>query len=155
MIGEGGYDSEGHRNAQFLEATDVGPYPEECGKAWIAVRNEAMENLGMRDDAEQDGWEKMGQLAEPTPADAMNTGATKRKRRRGEENKTEYEGGNSPNAIEEVREEGRREGPETEAHSEMEEIREAVAEAILKMETNASHQECGLSGGHGQREDAA
>ena len=32
-IGEGAYDSDGHRNALFLNATDVGPYPAECGKA--------------------------------------------------------------------------------------------------------------------------
>jgi hypothetical protein len=51
-IGEGAYDSEGHRNAQFLSATDVGPYPGECMKAWKAARDEAMENLGMRDDSD-------------------------------------------------------------------------------------------------------
>ena len=86
-------------NAQFPEATDVGPYPEECRKAWTTTRSATMENLGMKDDPEQEGREKMGQLAQPTPAGAMNMGAAERKKRRGEENRTEYEGGNSPNAT--------------------------------------------------------
>ena len=55
-IGEGAYDNEGHRNAQFLNATDVGPYPGECVRAWKATRDEALENLGMRDDPDKEGW---------------------------------------------------------------------------------------------------
>jgi hypothetical protein len=76
----------------------------------------------------------------------MNRGAAKRKKRRGEESITENEGGNSPNETKEVRAEGRREGPDTDAHNEQKEIREAVAEAIQEMETNAPQQECGLNG---------
>jgi hypothetical protein len=34
----------------FMNATDVGPYPDECKKAWISARDEAMANLGVRDD---------------------------------------------------------------------------------------------------------
>ena len=44
-----------------------------------------MENLGLRDDPEQEGWEKMGSLADPTPANAKNRGAAYRKRKRREE----------------------------------------------------------------------
>ena len=82
----------------------------------------------------------------------MNRGAAERKKRRGEENRTGDEGGNATNATETVREEERREGPETEERSEMDEIREAVAEAIHEMETDATQQKCGLDGGDGQRE---
>jgi len=52
-IGEGAYDNEGHRNARFLNATDVGPYPGECIKAWTTTRDEAIESLGLSNDAEQ------------------------------------------------------------------------------------------------------
>jgi len=47
-IGERAYDSEGHKNAQFLNATDLGPYPGECMRAWTTARDEAMENLGFK-----------------------------------------------------------------------------------------------------------
>ena len=50
VIGEGAYDSEGHRNAQFLNAANVGQYPGEGTRAWKATRIEVMHNLGMRDD---------------------------------------------------------------------------------------------------------
>ncbi len=33
VIGEGAFDEEGHRNAQFLRATGGGPYPKEMQKA--------------------------------------------------------------------------------------------------------------------------
>jgi hypothetical protein len=42
VIGRGAYDSGGHRNARFLEAKQVGPFPEACGKAWTHIRHEAM-----------------------------------------------------------------------------------------------------------------
>ena len=138
VIGKGAYDSKGHRNTQFMDETDVGPCPKECRKALTSARNEAMKNLRLRDDPEKEGWEKMGQLAEPTPANTKNRGAAKRKKRRGEENRTGDEEGTATNAIEAVRAEERSEGPETEAQSEMEEIREAVAEAIQEMETDAT-----------------
>ncbi len=54
VIGAGAYDSEGHMNAQFLNATDVGPYPEACKKAWTGAREEAMSNMGMRDNPDQE-----------------------------------------------------------------------------------------------------
>ena len=55
VIGERAYDNEGHMNAQFLNATDVGPYPDECKNAWTATREEAMANLEVREDPEQEG----------------------------------------------------------------------------------------------------
>ena len=72
VIGKGAYDNEGHRNAQSLKARDVGPYPKACMNAWTSARDEAITNLGMRDYPEQEGWEKMGTLADPTPANAKN-----------------------------------------------------------------------------------
>ncbi len=34
-IGKGAYDTEGHRNAAFLESTEVGPYPQETKQTWM------------------------------------------------------------------------------------------------------------------------
>jgi hypothetical protein len=85
-LGEGAYASDGHRNARFLNATDVGPYPGECMKAWKAPRDQAMETIRLRDDPKQEGWEKMGPLADPTPPNAKNRGAADRKKRRREQN---------------------------------------------------------------------
>jgi hypothetical protein len=110
-----------------------------------------MENLGVRDDSEQEGWGNIGPLAEPTPENTMNIGAAEKKKRRGEENITGEEEGNATNATEAKRAEERRGGPETEEHSEMEEIREAVAEAIREMETEIAQHENGLKGGDRQR----
>jgi hypothetical protein len=151
-IGEGAYDSEGHRNERFLLATDVGPYPEECMKAWTVAREEAMENLGMRDDPEQEGWEKMGPLADPTPANAKNRGAADRKSRRREERGRESGEVNGQQTQTDPRAQGEgiNEG-ETDG-SEMEGIREAVAEAIQEEEreyqqrTNREQEEDGQEG---------
>ena len=55
VIGEGAYDGDGHKNALFLNATDVGPYPEACTNPWTATREEAMANLEVREDPEQEG----------------------------------------------------------------------------------------------------
>jgi hypothetical protein len=54
-------------------------------RAWKSTRDEAMHNLGLRDDPEQEGWERMGPLADPTPTNARNRGASERRRRRGDE----------------------------------------------------------------------
>ena len=86
VIGEGAYDSDGHRKAQFMNATDVGPYPDACMTAWTAAREEGMANLGVREDPEQEGWAKMGPLADPTPANAKNRGVADMMKRRGEGN---------------------------------------------------------------------
>jgi hypothetical protein len=79
--------NEVNRNAQFLNATNVGPYPDECTRARKATRNEALQNLGLRDDPDQEGWEKMEPLADPTPTNAKNRGATDKRRRRGDESR--------------------------------------------------------------------
>ena len=55
VIGEGAYDNNGHGNALFLEARDMGPYPESRKNSWTAAREEAPVNLGMRDDPEHEG----------------------------------------------------------------------------------------------------
>jgi len=97
-IGEGAYDSEGHKNAQFLNATDVGPYLSECTRACKATRDEAIQNLGIKDDPDQKGWDKMGPLADPKPANEKNRGAVDRNKRRGEENRGEDEDSNAAHA---------------------------------------------------------
>ncbi len=83
MIGEGAYDSGGHRNAQFLSATNVGPYPGACMRAWKSTRDEAMRNLGLRNDSEQDGWKKIGPLAHPTLANARNRSSGEKEKKKG------------------------------------------------------------------------
>ena len=55
VIGEGAYDNGGHRNAQFMGARNGGPSPGACMRAWKSTRDEAMQNLGVRDEPEQEG----------------------------------------------------------------------------------------------------
>jgi hypothetical protein len=83
VIGRGAYDNEGYMNARFLDAENVGPYPASCRNAWTATREEAMKNLGLRDDPEHEGCEKMGIFAYPTRAKAKNREASDRKKGRG------------------------------------------------------------------------
>jgi len=135
VIGEVAYDNEGHKNAQFLSVTNVGPYPDECTRAWKATREEALQNLGLRDDPDQKGWEKMGPLADPTPANAKNRGAADR-RRRGDETRGVDEGINEAHVPPAARTERSREEAVIIKSCVMDEIREAVAEAIHEMEVN-------------------
>ncbi len=58
----------------------------------MEMREEAMMILGLRDDPEQEGWEKMGPLADPTPANAKNRGAADKKKGRGLETRQGDEG---------------------------------------------------------------
>ncbi len=134
VIGEGAYESEGHRIAQFPNATNVGPYPGECKRAWKAARDEAMQNLGMRDDPDKEGWEKMGLLADPTPTNAKNRGAADRRRRRGEVNMRADEEINEAHAPPAARTEGSGEEATNVESSDMEDIRDTVAEVIHEME---------------------
>jgi hypothetical protein len=76
IIGAGAYGSDGHRNKQFLKATEVGPYPMGIPNSWTKTREEATNNYGIEGSAE---WDKLGPLAEPTPASARNKGAVERK----------------------------------------------------------------------------
>ena len=95
VIGSRSYDIEGHRNTQFMDARGVRPYPDSCKNTWTATREEAMMNLGFRDDPEQEGWEKMGIPADPTPSKAKNRGAADRKKERGKKQKRGLRKGNN------------------------------------------------------------
>ncbi len=81
IIGEGAYDADGHRNTQFLVATEVGPYPESMKRAWTRIRQEASINYGIEGKKGLDDWHKMGPLAETTLATVRNRGAAERKGR--------------------------------------------------------------------------
>ena len=67
----------------FLRSTKVGPYPGEMQAAWDVLRDEAASNYGL-----EEGWreeaarDRMGPLAEKTPAEVRNRGAAERKRGR-------------------------------------------------------------------------
>jgi hypothetical protein len=90
VIGEGAYDADGHRNTMFLEATEVGPYPESMQRAWTTLREEATINYGIEGEEGSEDWARMGPLAETTPATVRNRGATERRgRRRAHEETTE------------------------------------------------------------------
>jgi hypothetical protein len=67
-IGRGAYDQEGHKNEQFLRARNIGPFLESIGRAWTHIRTEAMQNHGLREGSEQEEWQRLGPLAQPTPA---------------------------------------------------------------------------------------
>jgi len=82
VIGRRAYDNEEHRKEQFLDAKDVGPYLDSCRNAWTSAREEAMMNLRFGDDPEQEGWEKLGLMAYPTPANAKYRRAADRKKGR-------------------------------------------------------------------------
>jgi hypothetical protein len=73
-------------NSQFLRSTTVGPYPREMQAAWDVLRDEAAANYGLGEGwREEAARERMGPLAERTPARVRNRGADERKRaRRGE-----------------------------------------------------------------------
>jgi len=136
VIGEEAYGSEGHRNAQFLNATNVGPIPDECTRTWKAARDEALQNSGLRDDPDQEGWEKMGPLADPTPANEKNRGVAGRRRRRGDEDRGADEGINEAHVPPAARTERSGEEGVVMESSDMDEIREAFAEVIQEMEVN-------------------
>ncbi len=81
VIGEGAFDETVHRNAQVLGATGVGPYPMEMQKAWDALREEAMYNYGFEEGIqEEEARQRMGPLADLTPAGVRNRGAAERKK---------------------------------------------------------------------------
>jgi hypothetical protein len=68
-----------------------------------------MANLGIRDDPEQEGWEKMGPMGDPTPTNAKNRGVADKKKRRGEENRHGNEGRDTSTSPKTTKAEGRRE----------------------------------------------
>ncbi len=80
VIGEGAYDTEGHRNSRFLNSTEVGPFPKEMRHAWTMLREEAATNYGIGESDGQEEWRKMGPLADPSPATVRNIGVAERKK---------------------------------------------------------------------------
>jgi hypothetical protein len=63
VIGEGAYDVEGHTNARFLQANNVGTYPTSMQFAWQMARLDATYNRGLTVDSNVEGWGKLGPLA--------------------------------------------------------------------------------------------
>jgi hypothetical protein len=134
----GAYDEEAHRNAKFLEATEVGPYPGEMQAAWDVLRNEAAANYGLEEGwREKEGTERMGPLAAQTPAGVRNRGATERNKARRTEtedaegdgrpaNRTVGEGERSEGGDEMKGERGDAPGQEN-----MDELLEAMAEQAI------------------------
>ena len=109
-----------------------------------------MENLGLRDDPEKEGWEKMGPLADPTPANAKNRGAAGRKQRRRDENGRGNEEATEQRTPASLRAKGSGDDAEEAARSEMEGIRIAVAEAIHELERETMHHKIRGEGGGGR-----
>jgi len=145
VIGEGAYDEDGHKNSQFLEATGIRPYPWEMQRAWGVLRDEAGDNYGFKGGfQEEEAREKMGPLAEPTPAVIRNRGAAERKKTRRMEavvagrSETAAGGAGEEDAR---REEGdvhqhQGEGEASEEH--MDVLMEAIAEATSHAERKAA-----------------
>jgi hypothetical protein len=61
-FGNRAYDSGGHRSTRFLAVTEVGPFPEACGKAWTHIIHELMENYELMEGSGQEEWNKIGPL---------------------------------------------------------------------------------------------
>jgi hypothetical protein len=114
-----------------------------------------MQNRGVRDDPDQEGWDKMGPLADPTPANAKNRGASNMKKRRGEENRGGGEDLNATHAPPSTRVGENGEEATTPASNEMEDVRDAMAEAIQEMEMETTQQEIRGEGGGGREEAAS
>jgi hypothetical protein len=91
----------------------------------------------------------MEPLAPLTQANAKNRGATKRKKRRGEENTMGDEDGNATNSPAATHADESREGSVAAKGNEMDEIRDAIAEAIHEIETEVVRQEIRGEGGEG------
>ena len=139
--GEGAYDAGGHKNGKFPEAENIGPFPEAAREAWAQIRNEAMENYGLTDSSDQEECGKLGPLTEATPANAKNKGAPNKRRPRrieGEETGRIGEGSRAREGHEGREKHGGGEGNED---SETEEVRRAMAEAIMDMERNEEETE--------------
>ena len=81
VIGEGAYDQEGHRNARFLQATTVGPFPKALQFAWQFTRLDCAHNRGVNLESAAEDWGRLGPLATDTLTDFRNREAAERKRR--------------------------------------------------------------------------
>jgi hypothetical protein len=80
-IGDGAYDQEGHRNAGFLQATTVGPYPKAMQYAWQFARLDSAHICGLTLESPSEEWGRLGPVAAETPADVRNRGVMERKKR--------------------------------------------------------------------------
>jgi hypothetical protein len=153
IIGEGAYDAEGHRNTQFLEATEIGPFPKEMQQAWTRTRQEAAENYGIVDGDGQDEWNKMGPMVEPTPATVKNRGSAERKpRRRVEASTTSPRNQRKTEPTAQPQRTKQRE--ETQREEDVEELMEAVAEALSQAERDEHASQAAREATRGVREDA-
>jgi hypothetical protein len=133
IIGEGAYDTEGHRNTMFLEATGVGPFPREMQQAWTKMRQEAIENYGLVEEEDRDEWGRLGPVMEPTPATIRNRGAAERKARgRVEAYMTTPENRSQTDPATQLQRAGQRE--EKQREDDQDELREAVAGSLSQAE---------------------
>ncbi len=51
-------------------------------QAWSRIRDEAIANHGIEEEEGTEQWDRLGPLAEPTPATARNKGAAERRKER-------------------------------------------------------------------------
>jgi len=79
-VGREAYGAEGHRNAGFLQADNLGPFPTAMHNAWQYTRLEAGHNHGLTLASSPEEWGRLGPLAEPTAA--RNREASERKKSR-------------------------------------------------------------------------
>ena len=79
-IGEEAYDVNKTRNANFLGAKNVRPFPEAMRYAWSHAMLDAAHNLGLNLLSAPEEWGKLGPLAMDTPADVRIIGAAERPR---------------------------------------------------------------------------
>ncbi len=72
---KGAYDPNGARNAVFLKAKNVGPFPEAMRYARSHVSLDAAHNLGLKKLSTLEEWGNLGALAMETSTDVRNRGA--------------------------------------------------------------------------------
>jgi hypothetical protein len=94
-------------------------------------------------------------LADPTPANAKNREAADKKNKRGEENRGGDEDLNDTHAPAATRADGNGEEAANAACREIEELRDAMAEAIQEMEMEIVQREIRGNGGGGREEAAS
>ncbi len=136
-------------NAQFLAATRIGLDPRGMQRAWDELRGEATDNYGFRAGIhDEEAREKLGSLAEPTPATIRNIGAVERKEPRGVQAFVEER---SNTATEDTREEGKR-GDSGDTHQqeeggeEAEEDMDALMDAVARANSHAEREEAKTAG---------
>ena len=134
VIGAGAFDETIHRNDQFLRATGVGPYPIAMQEAWGVMRAEAITNYGIEEDEEdEETLARLGPLADATPTQVKNRGATERRKGRRTGPRAETAGLGRPGARGPRTEEGAAREPDEE-DDEQDEMLEAMTRAISQQE---------------------